>query len=34
MERKKAAAADDALDWKKAQTELIRGWDMEYRREI
>ncbi len=34
VERKKAAAADDALDWKKAQTELIRGWDREYRREI
>ncbi len=31
VERKKASAAGDAVDWKTAQTELIRGWVKEYR---
>ncbi len=31
VERKKASAAADAVDWKTAQTDLIRGWVKEYR---
>ncbi len=34
VERKKAAAAADAVDWKTAQSELLRGWDRDYRRMI
>ncbi len=31
VERKKSSIAADAVDWKKAQTDLVRGWVKEYR---
>ncbi len=34
VERRKATAAEDAVDWKTAQNDLIRGWAKEYRRMI
>ncbi len=34
VERKKASIAADAVDWKSAQTDLMRSWAKEYRRMI